>query len=99
MATYAELSQIRNNAGWDDFLKNVEVACFNKATTIINDASPTQASLLWAEFAFRDGPGVAERAVQYVVLRNKASTIAEIIALSDNTIQLAVNSFVEALYD
>lgn len=94
MATYVELFNLRN----DDGLRNkVAVAVTIKAQALFDAASPTAAQLTWAKSAIADPSALADGYLKYLLAKNAASTVAQIQAASDATIQTAVGALVDKI--
>lgn len=94
MATYAELYDLRQDAA----LRNkVAVAVTIKAQTIFDLASPTAKQLAWAALAISGPDELAIQYLKYLMAKNAASTVAQINAASDATVQAAINALVDKL--
>lgn len=95
MALYQELYDLCN----DSSLKNrTAIACVIAANAIRTEAGATANHanrLLWAKAALANPVGEAARMLPAVLAQNVASTVAQIQAATDATLQTAVNNAVD----
>lgn len=95
MASYDELLIASEDPGLN---KKVRVACIIAADTVRTEAtSVTNHSnrLIWAKAVFQAPDAEAKRMLWSVLAKNKAFTLAQIIAATDGTVQTAVDSSVD----
>lgn len=94
MAEYAELFNLRNDSG----LRNrIAVACVVAAETIRTEDAQTpyhDQRLAWSASVVRNPLDHAERMLWLLLARNRNATIEQIQAVSDSTIQSAVDGAV-----
>lgn len=99
MATYEELRQLFSR----DALRNqIEVAVIVAAEAIRTEDAGTANHanrLLWAKAAFVNPTAAALKMQMALLAANKAATVAQIIAASDETIQTLVNAAVNLFAD
>lgn len=94
MATYSELWEIRTNSPLRD---KVAVAAVIKAQNLLDGATPSAGEVAWAEKAINNPVGVADALLNYVLAKNNAATVSQIVNASDATIQTNVDGAVDAL--
>lgn len=94
MATYIEL---RNLAADSDLLNRCDVAVSIEAYDIVQEATPTDDQVAWAQRVLRSPRTAAEQALRYVLAKNKDSSVAAITGASDATLQTAVGEAVAVL--
>lgn len=98
MATYAELLNI---ATTDDGLKQqIKVACIVACDVIRAEVEATANHanrLLWARATLQNPDSAASQMVLAVLAQNRAATVAQITAASDEDVQTAVNAAVNLL--
>ena len=94
MATYAEIFDIKSNAA----LRNkVAVACVVKAQGLIDEATPTNNEVAWANAAILNPVSMADKIMNYVLAANKSATKSQIESASDATIQTNVDAAIDKL--
>lgn len=96
MATYTEIFGLRTNS---DLINRITVAIAIKAQTLLDAASPTAKQVKWAEAAIADPHGKAAVILNYLLAKNAASTVAQITAVADATMQTQVNAVIDKLID
>lgn len=94
MATYSELYDLFSNS---DLVNKTAVAVIKKAQAILDEASPTVAEVDWAKEALLNPYGKGEELLRYVLASNSASTVAQILAATDATIQTNVDTAVDKI--
>lgn len=99
MATYAELSTIRNDdTQWGNFLAKVRVATAIKAAAVIDSATPPAEAVEWARGAIAEPGDAGNDLVWYIVAKNDSATLSQIYSASDSSIQTNINVAVDAIY-
>lgn len=98
MATYLELAEIENEAGWGDLLNKIRQAAAVKATAVIDSTTPGAVVLEWARTTVADKNQAGDDIAAYVVAKNKGLAIATLLAASDASIQTNVDAAVDAIY-
>ena len=98
MATYTELSVIREDPLWNDLLAKIVVATSIKAAEIIDTATPAPTLLEWAKQAVAKPSNAANDIAFYVVAANQLADIAQIVGANDGDIQLNVDAAIDAIY-
>ena len=98
MATYLELAEITNEAGWNDFLNKVRMASAKKAQAVIDSTTPGATVLEWAKNTISNKNQAGDALVDYVIASNSGLTISTILSASDSAIQTNVNAAVDAIY-
>lgn len=95
MATYAELKSV---FGYGPLIDKIEVAICDKARAIIAEATPSAARLAWAAGAFANSQAEAAKLVKYVLVANKAATLAAILGAMEPAVQSNVDAAIDKLY-
>jgi hypothetical protein len=98
MATYAELSTIRDNPDWGALLNKAAVACTIKAAAIIDSGAASVSQMDWAKATLTNPTRAAENVIYYVIAKNAAATLAQIYAAGDTAIQTQVDAAVDAMF-
>ena len=98
MATYTELSTIREDPLWNDLLAKIVVATSIKAAEIIDTVTPAPTLLEWAKGAIAKPSNAANDIAFYVVAANQVATIAQIVGADDTAIQTNVDVAIDAIY-
>jgi len=94
MATYTEIFNLQTDSG----LRNkIAVAVMVKAQAVIDSASPTIEQITWAAEALQNPTAKASILLNYVLAANKAATITQILAASDEDIQTKINAAVDVI--
>lgn len=99
MATYNELRQLFSHG---DLHNRVEVACVIAAEAIRNESDQTANHanrLKWAQTAFENPRGVADKILMSLLAANKAAAVGSITGASDATVQSAVDAAVNLFAD
>lgn len=98
MATYLDLYNITQDAGYGDLAKKIAVAVEIKAYTISTASPAPNATLIaWAQAALLNPDGVRKQVEHYVFAANSGNTISQIINATDTAIQNNVDSAVDTL--
>lgn len=95
MATYTELRQLFSNP---DLREKVEVAVIIAANDLIS-GTPTAAQTAWAAQCFASPANEASKALMAVLASNAALTTAQILAATDEQLQMRVDAAVQTLVD
>lgn len=98
MATYLELSGIKEQAGWNDFLSKVRVAAAIKAAAVIDSTTPAVTVLEWAKQTVSSPAEAGNSLVNYIIAVNDGATVTQILSATDAAIQTNINSAVDAIY-
>lgn len=96
MATYTELFNLRVNS---DLINKITVAISVKAQIILDLASPTVKQVTWATAAIADAQGKAGVILNYLLAKNAALSVEQILTASDATLQTQVNAVVDKIID
>lgn len=94
MATYADLATIRAQAGFGQLVEKIRVAVVIKAVAYLDDATPTAGQVAWAQRALQDPAATAESVTWYVIGKNSAATVAQILGANDSAVQSNVDAAV-----
>ncbi len=97
MATYAELADIQQQAGFNDFLNKIRVAATIKAQSIVDSPTPTAAEIAWAQSTLNDPASAGDGVMWYAIASNSGAAVSAILTASDAAIQTAVNDAVSAI--
>ena len=98
MATYNELFDLKNDAGWNNFLAKVVVSCTVKAEVIIGSVTPGANAIEWAKSTLANPQTAANSIVNFVIAANKGATTAQILSAGDAAVQSNVSTAVDVLY-
>jgi len=98
MATYLELSNIKANSGWNEFLLKVRAATAIKACAIIDSATPAVSLIEWAKSAIKSPTTAGNDLVNYIISVNNSATVTQILSASDTAIQNNINDAVDSIY-
>ena len=96
MATYSELRQLFTNS---DLLEKAEVACVIAANDFLDLATPTIQQKAWAGAVLSDPKPEAQKALKSILADKKGSSVADILALTDNNIKNRVAAISQSLVD
>ena len=99
MATYTELRQLYAHG---DLLNRIEVACIVAAEKIRTEDAGTANHvnrLLWAKATFGGSRRVAELMLMSLLAANRALTSAQLVGVSDEGLQTAVDGAVNIFAD
>lgn len=94
MSSYQELYALRSNS---DLQEKVAVAVVKKAQALIDAGSLTANAKEWCNEALQNPVSKGNVILNYVLAKNSASSVAQIQAASDATIQSNVSDAVDAL--
>jgi hypothetical protein len=97
MATYVELYALRTDT---TLLQRLSVAVLVSANVVRLEAANTAQHsnrLAWAQQAIRDPDAPAQKVLGLLLAANKDSTVAQINAASDATLQTLVDALVNTL--
>jgi hypothetical protein len=104
MATYEELHGLLTEP---ELIKKVQMAIVESARMVADgedtgpsfdqDVAKAAARILWAADVIQNTGAAAEQALPLVLMANKASTVATILAATDSAFQNNVNDMVDAL--
>lgn len=95
MATLAELVTLFSDSG----LRNrITAAAIIKAQTVLIDANAPTARRAWAETCLSNTAGTVEMLFKYVLAASRAASLAAITGATDEVVQAAVNSAIDAVY-
>jgi len=97
MATYLELATISTQAGYGDWVKKIITAIQYKAWYIAQLATPTVEQIAWAKYALEAYDKVRDSIEPYILAANHASTVTQILSMTDTAVQTAVDSAVDNL--
>ena len=97
MATYLEIAQIYQDAGYADLVHKIETAIQIKAHAIAQEASPTTEKLTWAKEALAAPEGKRKQIEGYLFAANKGAAVSVMVSSADNTIQSNVDDAVDKL--
>lgn len=97
MATYNELANIREEAGWGAFQEVVTTACAVKATALLDLPTPTAAQVDWALAALERPAETAKTIATYVIAANKDASLAAILGATDVLVQTNVDAAVDKI--
>lgn len=94
MASYAELATIRDQAGFGAVVEKIRVAVVIKAVAYLDAATPTGAEVSWAQATLRNPAETAESVTWYVIGKNSAASVAQILNANDAAVQGNVDAAV-----
>lgn len=98
MATYLELSHIKDDESYGSLVNKVRVACAIKAAAVIDSTTPGATVLAWAKDTISNANRAGDAIAAYVIAKNKGATTANIYAATDVAIQNNVDAAIDALY-
>ena len=98
MATYIELTTIRDVPEWNFLLSKIVVAVTIKASEVIDSATPQATLLAWAKEAIANPSDAGNDVAYYVIATNQAATLVQIYGASDAAIQAKVDKAIDAIY-
>lgn len=99
MATYIELRQLYSHSGLKNRIEVAVVVAAEKIRTEASDAPNHVNRLTWAKATF-SGPGrVAEQMLMALLAANRASTVQQLIDVTDEGLQTAVENAVNIFAD
>ena len=96
MATYLELRRMITDS---DLPNKVEVATIVFAQNLMSTGTPTTADKAWASSVFSGPAAEGRKVLMAVIAANKASTIEQIQAATDEQIQNQVDIIAPSLVD
>jgi len=94
MATYLEINTLSADA---NLLKRAETAVIIAAQTLVESGGATANDRRWARQALYAPTAEAQKALRYVLAKNKSATTAQINAVTDASLQTQVDAIVPAL--
>lgn len=99
MATYLELHALVNAGGQPakDLLQKIEVALTVKAAAFLS-GTPTANQAAWARDCLVNPQSYALPAMRALVAQNNTLTTAQILSVTQETLQTAVNTLIDKIY-
>lgn len=99
MADFIDIFEFISTPDGSTLRNKISIAANIKAQALLDGASPTTGQVTWAYNTLRFPVPRATILTNYVLAKNNTSTIAQINAASDATIQSNVNDAADALID
>ena len=96
MATYTELYTLATS-GASALQQRIGVALTVRAYTIVGGQSPTAAQLDWAKDCLQNPDQYSPIVLRTLLAQNRTSTTAQILAVTDENLQTAVDAVVNVL--
>lgn len=95
MATYAELQELRSN---NSLVVKAQVAVVVAAYDLIKSGTtPTAAQTAWAANVLSAPAVEASKALMFILAKNSAAPVSQILAATDATVQAHVDEVVPSL--